>query len=314
MGRTAFVYHPEFLEHDTGPGHPERADRLRAILARLERNRVLDALVRLAPEEAPLEALARVHAPAHIERVARFSAQGGLVGVTPDTVASPSTFRAARLAAGAVLQAIDAVMAGQVNNAFCAVRPPGHHAERDQAMGFCFFNNVAVGARHAQDRYSLRRVAIIDWDVHHGNGTQHSFEEDETVFFFSIHQYPHYPGTGSGQERGQGRGLGFTLNAPMPAGSTDQDYVRVFQEQLRPALDEFRPQLLLLSAGFDAHWADPLGQVRLTEEGYALLTREILDAAAAHARGRLVSVLEGGYDLEATSASVEAHLRELMQG
>ena len=308
---TALVCHPDCLQHQTGPDHPERPDRVAAILDRLERSGLLSDLERLTPEEASDEALERNHSRAHLERVAGASI-GGLIPLCADTIASAGTERAARLAAGGVLAAIDAVMVGRVQNAFCATRPPGHHAEMATAMGFCFYNNIAVGARHLRSAHEIERVAIIDWDVHHGNGTQHSFESDRTVFFFSIHQYPHYPGTGAGSERGIGEGMGTTLNIPVTGGYEDRQYIEIFERQLTSALEEFRPQFLLVSAGFDAHHRDPLGDMELTAEGFRELTRIAGGIAGACCDGRLVSVLEGGYDLEATAESAEAHTRALM--
>jgi acetoin utilization deacetylase AcuC-like enzyme len=282
------------------------------ILERLEQTGLLERLLRLEPAEAPRDALGRVHDPDYVGRIEAHCREGGMFAEDSDTVGSPGTWRAAVLSAGAVVTAADAVMAGTVANAFCCVRPPGHHAERDHAMGFCFFNNVAVGVRHVQARHGIERVAVVDWDVHHGNGTQHAFESDPSVFYFSIHQYPHYPGTGRRAEDGVGDGRGFTLNVPLAAGATDADYGRAFREELRPALDRFRPQFVFISAGFDGHRADPLGGMGLTADGFADLTREVLALAEAHAAGRLVSVLEGGYNLAALAASVEAHLRALM--
>ncbi len=314
MARTAFYFHPAYLEHQAGTDHPECPDRLVAIMAALESEALLDKLGVRLPAPAGVQSLTRIHSAAHVEHLARLSGLGRLVAIGPDTSLSPATYAAACLAVGAVQDAIDAVAAGEVDNAFCAVRPPGHHAEREQAMGFCYFNNVAIGARHVQEQHHFQRVAIIDWDVHHGNGTQHSFEEDPTVFFFSIHQYgPYfYPGTGAASEQGRGPGLGYTLNTPMPPGATDGDYLRVFRQVLRPAIDRFRPDFILLSAGFDAHQADPLGELDLTTSGFAELTAEVRSMAEDHCHGRLVSLLEGGYNLEATAASVVAHLRVLM--
>ncbi|MCC7263864.1 MAG: histone deacetylase [Candidatus Latescibacteria bacterium] len=314
MARTALYYHPEFLAHEAGVDHPECPDRLVAIMDGLERDGLLGQLGVRQPAPASVQSLTRIHSAEHAEHLARLSSLGRLVAIGPDTSLSPATYAAACLAVGAVEEAIDAVAAGEVDNAFCAVRPPGHHAERDQAMGFCYFNNIAIGARHVQEHHGLNRVAIIDWDVHHGNGTQHSFEEDASVLFFSIHQFgPYfYPGTGAFNEQGRGSGLGYTVNAPMPPGATDSDYLRVFRQVLRPAIDRFEPEFILLSAGFDAHQADPLGELELTTDGFAQLTAEVRNMAQDHCQGRLVSVLEGGYDLDATAASVAAHLRVLM--
>lgn len=230
-----------------------------------------------------------------------------------DTIGCSATYAAACRAAGSVLTALDAVAAGRAANAFCAVRPPGHHAERDHAMGFCFFNHVAVGARYAQRSLGLTRIAILDWDLHHGNGTQHLFEDDPDVLYISLHQFPLYPGSGTRHERGMGTGLGATLNIPMAAGSTDTDYRNAFRDDVAPAIKAFAPDLLLISAGFDAHRDDPLGSVLLTEAGFADLTRQACEMASGSAKGRVVSVLEGGYNLDALAASVSAHLDVLME-
>jgi acetoin utilization deacetylase AcuC-like enzyme len=309
---TALIYHPDCLQHDTGPGHPERPDRLTAIIERFDRWGLLSQVEQLTPEEATDETLERNHTSEHLERVARAST-GGLQYLCEDTIASPGTEHAARLAAGGVTGAIDSVMRGSVRNAFCITRPPGHHAEKAVAMGFCFYNNVAIGARHLRTVHGLDRVAIIDWDVHHGNGTQHSFEDDPTVFFCSVHQFPHYPGTGASRESGRGEGLGTTLNVPVTRGYGDSQYLEIFEQQLVPALEEFDPQFLLISAGFDAHRADPLGDVDLTETGYRKLTKTVTGLAEGCCEGRLVSVLEGGYDLEATAAAAGEHLGALLQ-
>ena len=309
---TALVYHPDCIRHETGPGHPERPDRVASIMDRFDGSGLLSKVKLLTPEEATTEALERNHTPEHLACIARASS-GGLQAICEDTIASPGTERAARLAAGSVVAAIDSVMDGNAGNAFCAIRPPGHHAEKAVAMGFCFYNNVAVGARHLRAAHRLDRVAIIDWDVHHGNGTQHSFEADPSVFFSSIHQYPHYPGTGAGRERGVGEGLGTTLNIPVTRGYGDQQYLEIFEQKLAPALEDFNPQFLLISAGFDAHRRDPLGDVELTENGYRELTKTMTGVAERCCEGKLVSVLEGGYDLEATAAASEEHLRALLE-
>jgi acetoin utilization deacetylase AcuC-like enzyme len=306
------VWDDRCLLHDNGPGHPERPQRLVAIRDRLERGGTLDRLRAIAPEPAPLAALAAVHDPAYVEAMRRACGRAP-VRLDPDTSVSEGSWDAALLSAGGGLAAVDAVFDGRARAAFVATRPPGHHAERDVAMGFCLFNNIAVAARHAQDRHGIERVAIVDWDVHHGNGTQHIFEEDETLLYISTHQWPFYPGTGARHERGRGRGLGFTLNLPLPAGSGDAVYQRAFETEVIPALERFRPGLLMVSAGFDAHERDPLAGMALTTEGYGRLTTLLRDAAATLCGGRLVSLLEGGYDLEALAASVETHLEALME-
>ncbi len=310
---TAFLYDPLFLGHRTGGRHPEQSSRLKSILARLQAVGQWDRLLHLAPRDATRDELAAIHDPAYIDGLAARCAAERVFEAAPDTVASTGTYAAACRAAGAVLTAIDAVLDGRAANAFCAVRPPGHHAERDRAMGFCFFNNVAVGAAYARRQRGVDRVAIIDWDVHHGNGTQHAFESDPSVLFVSLHQFPLYPGSGRNHERGTGAGEGFTLNLPMAAGATDIDYERAFHEEVRPAIARFRPELILISAGFDAHLGDPLGGVQLTENGFAGLTRQVCDMAAVSAAGSVVSVLEGGYQPEALAGSVSAHVGALMQ-
>ena len=309
---TAFLYDPMFLAHRTGWRHPEQPARLRSILARLQASGHWDRLLHLKPRDATRDELAAIHDPAYIDGLAARCSAERVFKAAPDTVASSGTYAAACRAAGAVLTAIDAVLDGPATNAFCAVRPPGHHAERDHAMGFCFFDNVAVGAAYARRQRGVNRVAIIDWDVHHGNGTQHAFESDPSVLFISLHQYPLYPESGRRDECGTGAGEGFTMNIPMAAGATDHDYRRAFSEEVRPAIDHFRPELILVSAGFDAHRDESLGGVLLSGQGFADLTRQVCDMAAVHASGRVVSVLEGGYKAEALADSVNAHVGALM--
>ncbi|MCS7081561.1 MAG: histone deacetylase [Bacteroidetes bacterium] len=304
---TAFVYDPRYLEHDPGPGHPERPDRLRAILGHLKKGPLWPALEPIQPDPAERAWVERVHPPEYLARLEAFCQAGG-GHLDPDTVAGPESLRVALLAAGGVIAACDAVLSGRVRNAFCAVRPPGHHAERARAMGFCLLNNVAIGARYLQHRWGLERMAIVDWDVHHGNGTQEIFYEDPSVLFISLHQHPLYPGTGSRQERGRGPGEGYTLNIPLPPGSDDAVYERAFLEEVLPALDRFRPEALLISAGFDAHRLDPLAQQRLSEAGFRRMAELLWDVARRYAGGRLIAVLEGGYHLEALARSVEACL------
>lgn len=255
--------------------------------------------------------LDKVHTASHLRRVKLASTRNTFLDA--DTYVNADSWRSATRAVDAVLSAVDAVLERRVVNAFCAVRPPGHHAETDRAMGFCLLNNVAIGARYARIRHGLRRVLIVDWDVHHGNGTQEIFYEDSSVFYFSLHQYPLYPGTGSDDERGSGEGEACTMNVPMRAGLGDKEYVDVFERELAPAADRFKPDLILISAGFDAHHEDPLAGMNVTTEGFGQITRLVRNMADRHAGGRLVSVLEGGYHLEALSASVEVHLSALAE-
>ena len=301
--------HPACLLHDPGPEHPERPARLEVVLEALRGQRG-DADWREAPI-VKLGDLRRVHDDALVHEVLEADVTGYRM-LDPDTVMCPASRAAALRAAGAGVAAVDAVMNGEDRAVFCAVRPPGHHATGTAAMGFCLFNNVAIAARYAQKRYGLQRVLIVDWDVHHGNGTQHSFEADPSVLFFSTHQYPHYPGTGRATECGTGAGEGFTINVPMEAGEGDDDYRAVFQKVLVPAADAFKPELVIISAGFDAHRDDPLASMGLTEEGYADLTSIVAGIATRHCRGRLLSSLEGGYNLTALAASVERHIRALV--
>jgi len=312
MARTGFVYHPDYLKHDMGAGHPESPDRLRAIVSRLEAGGVLDRLVCIEPAGVADEWITQVHAASYLTNLKSQAPVSGRVSLDPDTSMSAGSLPAAYLAAGGALAAADAIMAGTVDNAFCAVRPPGHHAERDRAMGFCLFNNVAIAARYLQRRHGVARVLIVDWDVHHGNGTQHTFDDDPSVLFFSTHQYPHYPGTGRATERGKGKGEGLTINVPMSAGQGDEDYQEVFERVLVPAVDSFKPDFVLISAGFDAHRDDPLASMGLTEEGYAALTGIVGGIARRHSKGRILSCLEGGYNLNALAASVERHVAALL--
>jgi acetoin utilization deacetylase AcuC-like enzyme len=311
---TAFVYHPAFLEHNTGWKHPEKQQRLGAILSQLRHDGLWDRLLQLEPVPAPLDAIQAIHDQAYVQSLEARCAASRVFDAGNEAVGSSATFEAARLAAGAVLTAIDAVVDGRASRAFCAVRPPGHHAERDHAMGFCFFNNAAIGARYLQRHQAVSRVAILDWDVHHGNGTQNAFYDDPSVFYCSTHQFPHYPGSGRAGETGEGPGRGFTLNIPLAAGSTGTDYLQALTQEWVPAMARFRPDFILISAGFDGHRDDPLAQMMLTEDDFAAMTRVVLDVAARHCSGHVVSVLEGGYNLRALSLSVEAHLRELMKG
>jgi acetoin utilization deacetylase AcuC-like enzyme len=312
MGKTGLVYHSAYLEHDMGAGHPESPNRLRAIMQQLEQSGTAARLARIEPRKAEEEWITQIHTPSYLAMLETHVPTNGRVSLDPDTMMSPGSLAAAYLAAGGALAAVDAIMTRQVDHVFCAVRPPGHHAEADRAMGFCLFNNVAIAARYVQKRYGVQRVLIVDWDVHHGNGTQHSFEDDSSVLFFSTHQFPHYPGTGRETERGRGAGEGFTIDVPMEAGEGDEEYRAIFQKSLVPAADAFKPEFVIISAGFDAHKDDPLANMRLTEEGYADLTSLVAGIAKRHARGRILSSLEGGYHLTALAASVDRHIQALL--
>jgi acetoin utilization deacetylase AcuC-like enzyme len=305
---TTILYtHPTCLEHDPGRHHPEGPARLRAIYDALE-DPEFSRLERREAPEASLEELVRVHPRAHVERLLRAVPKSGHVGIDADTILSPASGGAALRAAGAVVAAVDAVVARAADNAFCAVRPPGHHAEPEHAMGFCLFNNIAVGALHARAAHKLHRVAVVDFDVHHGNGTQAAFEADDGLFYASTHQYPLYPGTGSANETG----VGNIVNVPLRPMAGSSQFRAGMRERILPALDAFRPEFVLISAGFDAHRNDPLAQLMLEEADYTWITERLVEIAYRHAGGRVVSALEGGYDLPALSASAAAHIRVLM--
>jgi acetoin utilization deacetylase AcuC-like enzyme len=305
------IYHPDYLLHDTGPQHPESSLRLKAIIGRLEETGLIKKLTVCSPNPPRTglsEWIARVHKPGYQERLQRLGPDKGLARIDADTVMSPHSYDAALLAVEGTLSAADGIMSGRFTNAFCAVRPPGHHAESNRSMGFCLFNNIAVAARYLQVCHHVSRVMIVDWDVHHGNGTQHIFEEDPTVFYFSVHQFPLYPGTGRADEHGRGAGEGYTLNCPLSPGQGDEEYLSVFEKSLRPAVEAFRPDFILVSAGFDAHRADPLANMRVTEEGFGEMTRKVMEWAGLYCGGKVLSCLEGGYNLDALARSVERHL------
>jgi len=312
MGKTGLVYHPAYLEHDMGPGHPESPNRLRAIMHQLEQKGTMARMIKIEARKAEDKWLTQIHAPSYVQSLNRLAPTSGRVSLDADTSMSPGSVNAAYLAAGGALAAVDAIMAQRVEHVFCAVRPPGHHAEAARAMGFCLLNNVAIAARYVQKKYGITRVLIVDWDVHHGNGTQHSFEDDPSVLFFSTHQYPHYPGTGRGTERGKGAGAGYTVNVPMEAGEGDETYHAIFLTALVPVADAFKPEFVIISAGFDAHKDDPLAGMGLTEAGYADLTKIVVDIAKRHAKGRILSSLEGGYNLIALAHSVDEHINALL--
>jgi acetoin utilization deacetylase AcuC-like enzyme len=308
MARTGVVIDDRFLTHDTGPGHPERPQRV-AVLFDVVREREA-ALVRVPARAATADELALVHDGRHVEHVAA-TEKLAHYAFDADTPASSESYSAARLAAGGLLALLDEIADGRLDNGFALVRPPGHHAERLRAMGFCLFNNAAVGAEYLRRRHGLERVLVVDWDLHHGNGTQHLFESEPGVLYVSTHQYPYYPGTGAEGEQGVGAGEGFTINLPFPAGFGNAEYAEAFRAVIEPIAHEYRPQFVLISAGFDGHARDPLGGMAVTEPGFRFMARSLLDVARACSGGRCAAVLEGGYDLTAIRHSVAAVLDEM---
>lgn len=313
--KTGFISHPIYRQHDTGPGHPESPQRLASIEGHLVKTGLISELIEVKPVDDPDLAvwIDAVHQPGYYETLKRVVPQGRTIYLDPDTPFSPMSLAAAEKAVEGVLTAVDRVMAGSVDNAFCAVRPPGHHAESNRAMGFCLLNNVAIAARYLQKKHRLERIFILDWDVHHGNGTQHLFYSDPTVFYFSTHQFPFYPGTGSERERGEGEGEGFTLNCPLQRGAGDVDLLHRLEKVMAPALAAFKPDFILISAGFDAHRDDPLAGLEVTDDGFSEMTRIVRSLAQTHCQGRIVSCLEGGYNLAALARSVGRHLEALSQ-
>lgn len=308
---TGFVYHENYTKHLPGANHPERPERVQAILQRLQQEGLLTELMPIVPLKPDMNWIYEIHDPDYVSHVKQTVQNREKMLDTFDTEVSEQSFEVALLAVGGVLAAVDAVSSQLVKNAFCAVRPPGHHALRNHAMGFCIFNNVAVAARYAQKKYKLARVLIIDWDVHHGNGSQDAFYSDNSVFYFSVHQAGHYPGSGKAEEVGAGPGIGFTLNVPLLPGAGDREYLQVFQELLFPAAIKFRPDIILISAGFDTNVDDPLANMYMTDAGFAELTKVVCAIADHSAGGRIVSVLEGGYHLPSLAKSVEQHIRVL---
>lgn len=307
---TLLLHHPDFAAHRTAPGHPERPDRYRAVAAALSRPG-FDALVRETAEPAELAATRYVHSNRYVDAPEAARPQHGYVYLDDgDTMMEPSTWETALRGVGATLQAVDRVLAGDVQNAFVACRPPGHHAETERAMGFCLFNNISIGARHAQRKHGLMRVAIVDFDVHHGNGTQQIFYSDPSVLYASTHQMPLFPGTGAAAETG----VGNIFNSPLAPGDGGAELRAAFTDRFVPALQAFSPELIIVSAGFNAHERDPLGSLTMTTDDFGWVTRELMKSAEKLCDGRLVAVLEGGYDLQALADSVTAHVGELLKG
>jgi acetoin utilization deacetylase AcuC-like enzyme len=311
---TGMISSPVFLEHDTGPGHVERPERLQAIFAALGRSGLINDIEPGEAQPVAADHVLAVHTAEHVELVreaVKRARKEGRAAIDADTVVSERSLVAALSAVGAALAAGDAVVSGRWKNAFCAVRPPGHHAETSRAMGFCLFNNAALLARDLQEKHDIERVAVLDWDVHHGNGTQQIFESDPTVLYVSMHQSPHWPGTGSAGERGIGDGEGATLNLPLAPGTGDAEWLAALEKSALPAIADFRPGAIVISAGFDAHERDPLSSTRVTTDGYRAMTRAVVACAESVAGGKLISLLEGGYELSALGESVLAHLEEL---
>jgi acetoin utilization deacetylase AcuC-like enzyme len=310
MRKTAVFKDPLFLEHDPGFDHPESPKRLKEVYKILETKGLRDSFLKPKCSPASHEMICLNHSAALVQRVAETAGKTFDL-LDPDTKTSPESYAAACLAAGALIQGVDLLMAGEIDNGFGLVRPPGHHAESDQSMGFCLFNNVAIAARYATEILGLERVMIVDWDLHHGNGTQHSFYESDRVLYLSTHQYPYYPGTGSLQETGQGKGEGFTVNIPLPGYQGDGDFATIFDDLVIPVGRQYNPQLILVSAGFDIYRGDPLGAMEVTAQGFAYMTRTLVSLAEEVCQGRLLVTLEGGYHPDGQRDGILAVLGEL---
>jgi acetoin utilization deacetylase AcuC-like enzyme len=316
MKRTGFVYDERYLLHKTGPYHPEVPERLTAVLQGIEQGGLLDKLIRIPAGPVDLKWLHTVHTPEYVKRFEAACRTGKQTFDSPDNQMCAQTYEAALVAVGGILAACREVMERRLDNAFCAVRPPGHHAEVSRAMGFCYFNNVAVAARFIQKQFGIHRVGIVDFDVHHGNGTQHIFEDDPTVYYYSVHQHPSfaYPGTGREFEYGRGDGYGFTKNSPALPGQGDEDYRRLLERDLFPAFAEFRPEVIIVSAGFDGHRDDEMSDIMLSTEFYTWIMQKLVEMANTYCKGRLVSVLEGGYCLDRLPELARHHVETLLNG
>ena len=311
MAKVGIVLDKLYVDHDNGPGHPETFERILAIVDMLQFTKMMDEVVRIEPKDATREDITRVHTEEHFDKIASTKGKPK-VFLDADTSTCSVTFDAALRAAGGTISAIDSVLDGEVDRAFPIVRPPGHHAEADRPMGFCFFNNIAVGASYLTDVKGLERVMVIDWDVHHGNGTQNIFYDSNKVLFFSTHQFPFYPGTGSSEEIGTGEGAGYTVNVPMQPGMGDNEFIRIFEELLKPVIDQYKPQFILVSAGFDIFFEDPLGGMKVSPEGFAKLTRLLTDEADKICDGNIIFLLEGGYNLDGLWISTKEMLEEML--
>ena len=314
MRKTGFLYDERYLLHDTGTCHPEVPARIQAVYDGIKDGGLLSGLSMIKASHADQMWIEAVHNIKYIQRFEEACFSGMSEFDHPDNQICPKTFETAMLAVGGILEAARLVMNGEIDNAFCAVRPPGHHAEADKAMGFCFFNNVAIAAKYIQDKYSVKKIGIIDFDVHHGNGTQSVFEQDPSVFYCSIHEHPSfaYPGTGREFEEGVGAGLGFTINAPMLPGQGDSEYKKIIKNKFLPAFEVFRPEVIIVSAGFDAHVDDDMSGIRLSSEGFSWIMKKIVEMADRYSNGRLISVLEGGYSLERLPELSKNHVEILL--
>ena len=309
--KTGLLYDRVFLEHKTSQGHPECSERLQVSIQHLEQQSWFDSLTHLVPKTADLKWIESVHNLDYIKRAQTTCSSGNHFLDSMDVSICPESYDIALLATGAVLEIADKVINKEIKNGLALIRPPGHHAEQDQALGFCLFNNVAILAKYLQQRHQLDKILILDWDVHHGNGTQHTFEDDPSVLYISTHQYPFYPGTGAYSETGIHQGVGATLNCPMPAGASDNDYELAFKDSILPKIDEFKPEAIIISAGFDAHIDDPLGQINLSADFFAWMTERVMEKAEQYSDKRIISVLEGGYNLDMLPICIEKHLSTL---
>lgn len=312
MAHTGLIRDDAYLEHITSDAHPEHPDRLRAVYSILEDQELRDRIEYLQAREATAEEIQWIHTESYYQAI-ESTRDCGRHQLDPDTHVSSQSYRVAKLAAGGLCVLVDAVCSGRVKSGFALVRPPGHHAETDRGMGFCIYNNIAIAARYAQHRGLAEKILIVDWDLHHGNGTQHSFESDPSILYFSSHQYPYYPGTGKPEEIGRGKAQGYTVNVPLPGGQGDDDFIRVYQEILEPIATQFRPDLILVSAGFDTYYRDPLGGMGVTEDGYAEITRILMRIADTCCQGKIVLTLEGGYQLAGLAQSIKRVILALQE-
>ncbi len=311
MSKVGIVLDSLFINHDNGMGHPESQERLLAIVDMLKYTKLFDEVSKIDPRDATKEEITRVHTPEYYDKIASTKGKPK-VFLDADTSTCPVSFEAAVRASGGMISATESVLDGETGRAFPLVRPPGHHAEADRAMGFCLFNHVAVGAAHLTRARGLDRVLIVDWDLHHGNGTQHMFYDTSEVLYFSTHQYPYYPGTGGASETGNGEGKGYNINVPLPPGMGDDEYLLIFREVLGPVVEQYKPDCILVSAGFDTYFEDPLGGMKVTPEGFAKMTRFLTDAADRYSDGKIVFILEGGYNLDGLWISTKEVIEELL--